>query len=68
LIAFLHNEQDKPKPPGIIVSNHLTANDVMVIASDVGLKQNWLYTVTGQQHAGVIGYIQMLVSVSYILN
>lgn len=57
------------------MANHLTANDLMVIASDVSPGQNFLYTVTGmcfirvleislgQQHSGVIGAIQALASV-----
>ncbi|KAI6191813.1 PlsC domain-containing protein [Aphelenchoides bicaudatus] len=62
LIAFFHNEELKPKPPGVFVSNHMSANDVMILSLDISPNQDFLYTVTGQQHAGIIGYIQRLVS------
>jgi len=58
LVAFYYNEEDKPQPPGIIVSNHLSANDIMVIFCDM----QHAYSVTGQSHSGIIGFIQSLVS------
>jgi 1-acyl-sn-glycerol-3-phosphate acyltransferase len=63
VIAFFYGHENRPRPPGIAISNHLSANDIMVIASDIERGQRFLYTVTGQQHSGVIGFIQSLVSV-----
>ncbi|KAK0399565.1 hypothetical protein QR680_003109 [Steinernema hermaphroditum] len=58
LVARYHNPQYKPKSPGIAVSNHLTANDIQIIFSDVDYDAPTGYTVTGQKHPGFIGWIE----------
>lgn len=40
----------------------------MVICADVAENQDFLYTVTGQQHSGIIGFVQTLVSVNCFIK
>ncbi|TMS39371.1 hypothetical protein L596_005906 [Steinernema carpocapsae] len=58
LVARYHNPECKPKSPGIAVSNHLSANDIQIIFADVDYNDPIGYTVTGQKHAGFIGWIE----------
>lgn len=61
LIAKYHNRQNRPKQPGICVSNHLSPNDIQIIFADVDPNSEIGYTITGQKHYGIIGAIESLV-------
>uniref|UniRef100_A0A7E4WAP4 PlsC domain-containing protein n=1 Tax=Panagrellus redivivus TaxID=6233 RepID=A0A7E4WAP4_PANRE len=61
LVARYHNDANRPTRPGIAVSNHLSPNDIQIIAADVDPSREYLYTVTGQRHTGIIGAIEFLV-------
>lgn len=61
LVAIYHNQSKKPKRPGIAVSNHLSPNDIQIICADVETNREYLYTVTGQKHTGIIWAIERLV-------
>uniref|UniRef100_A0AC34R9N8 Phospholipid/glycerol acyltransferase domain-containing protein n=1 Tax=Panagrolaimus sp. JU765 TaxID=591449 RepID=A0AC34R9N8_9BILA len=61
LVATYHNQSKKPKRPGIAVSNHLSPNDIQIICADVETDRDYLYTVTGQKHTGIIWAIERLV-------
>ena len=61
LIANYHNQKNKPRRPGIAVSNHLSPNDIQIICADVEPDREYLYTVTGQKHTGIIWAIERLV-------
>jgi len=54
-------KRKKPQRPGIAVSNHLSPNDIQIICSDVEPNREYLYTVTGQKHTGIIWAIERLV-------
>uniref|UniRef100_A0A7E4UMR8 PlsC domain-containing protein n=1 Tax=Panagrellus redivivus TaxID=6233 RepID=A0A7E4UMR8_PANRE len=49
-----HSEH-RPQKPGIAVSNHVSSNDIMVLYSD---PENTGYTITGQKHSGIIGWVE----------
>ncbi|CAD5228605.1 unnamed protein product [Bursaphelenchus xylophilus] len=59
LVATYHDKENKARSPGIAMSNHLTANDIQYIFADVDFTEPKPqgYTVTGQLHNGIIGYI-----------
>lgn len=63
LVAKYVDRQNRPKPPGIAVANHLTATDIQVIFADLGVcpvgdnPDSVGYTVTGQIHRGPLGYV-----------
>ncbi|KAE9550404.1 hypothetical protein FO519_006393 [Halicephalobus sp. NKZ332] len=61
LVATYHNQEKKPKRPGIAVANHLSPNDIQIICADVEPDREYLYTVTGQKHTGIIWAIERLV-------
>jgi 1-acyl-sn-glycerol-3-phosphate acyltransferase len=61
VIAKYHNEDKIPKQPGIAVSNHLSPNDIQIICANVNPNRDYLYTVTGQKHTGIIWVIESLV-------
>uniref|UniRef100_A0AC34GKT9 Phospholipid/glycerol acyltransferase domain-containing protein n=1 Tax=Panagrolaimus sp. ES5 TaxID=591445 RepID=A0AC34GKT9_9BILA len=61
VIARYHNEDKIPKQPGIAVSNHLSPNDIQIICANVNPNRDYLYTVTGQKHTGIIWAIERLV-------
>lgn len=67
MVVTFHGKENKPKPPGIAVSNHISGHDSMVIASDIQHGQRYLYTITGQQHYGAVGFAQKQASVSYFV-
>jgi hypothetical protein len=50
-----------PKILGFAVSNHLSPNDIQIISADVDTDREYLYTVTGQKHGGIIWAIERLV-------
>lgn len=43
------------------MANHLSPNDIQIICADVNPKQNYIYSVTGQKHQGIIWTIERLV-------
>uniref|UniRef100_A0AC34QTF1 Phospholipid/glycerol acyltransferase domain-containing protein n=1 Tax=Panagrolaimus sp. JU765 TaxID=591449 RepID=A0AC34QTF1_9BILA len=55
LIAYYENDKYRPKSPGIAVANHISANDIQMLFSDPNIAG---YTVTGQKHKGLIGWIE----------
>ncbi|KAI1709805.1 acyltransferase domain-containing protein [Ditylenchus destructor] len=61
LIANYHNPENRPTRPGVAVANHLSPNDIQIICADVNPKQNYIYSVTGQKHQGIIWTIERLV-------
>lgn len=52
---FIDRDTNQPKAPGIVVSNHISANDIQLLFSDT---QEWGFTVTGQKHKGIIGWVE----------
>ncbi|KAI6173577.1 PlsC domain-containing protein [Aphelenchoides besseyi] len=60
LVAEYKDVENRPQRPGITVANHLSPNDLMVICADVDPNRDYLYTVTGQQHNGIIWLIETL--------
>ncbi|KAI6244140.1 PlsC domain-containing protein [Aphelenchoides fujianensis] len=60
LVCTYKDTHNRPKRPGIAVSNHLSPNDLMVICADVPHDREYLYTVTGQSHNGIIYAIEHL--------
>lgn len=46
---------------GIAVSNHLSPNDIQIICADVNVEREYLYTVTGQKHQGIIWAIEVCI-------
>ncbi|KAH7728830.1 acyltransferase [Aphelenchoides avenae] len=61
LVARYHNPENRPTRPGIAVANHLSPNDIQIICADVNVEREYLYTVTGQKHQGIIWAIEHLV-------
>ncbi|CAD5220896.1 unnamed protein product [Bursaphelenchus okinawaensis] len=59
LVATYHNRENVPRAPGVAMANHLTANDIQYMFADLHLnvEEPQGYTVTGQLHKGIIGYI-----------
>jgi hypothetical protein len=59
LVANYKNPHNRPRQPGIAVANHLSPNDIQIICSDVNVEREYLYTVTGQRHKGIIWAIEV---------
>ncbi|CAI4223848.1 unnamed protein product [Auanema sp. JU1783] len=57
LVTRSHNDENRAQTPGIAVSNHLSANDIMVLYGDCFYDGKG-YTVTGQSHKGFIETLQ----------
>uniref|UniRef100_A0A8R1HZD6 PlsC domain-containing protein n=1 Tax=Caenorhabditis japonica TaxID=281687 RepID=A0A8R1HZD6_CAEJA len=56
LIVQHHDKHNRPQFPGVAVSNHISANDVMTIYS--GCEYNGRgYTITGQSHGGFVNHL-----------
>uniref|UniRef100_A0A914CJN3 CMP/dCMP-type deaminase domain-containing protein n=1 Tax=Acrobeloides nanus TaxID=290746 RepID=A0A914CJN3_9BILA len=55
-------KKNRPKPPGIVVSNHMSANDVQVIAADIQYEDPIPtgFSITGQRHTGFIGWAERM--------
>jgi glycerol-3-phosphate O-acyltransferase 3/4 len=52
---YIDGDKNQPKAPGICVANHLSANDIQLLYADA---VEWGYTVTGQKHSGIIGWVE----------
>lgn len=61
LVANYRNPQNRPKKPGVAVSNHLTPNDIQILFAGTPHGSSYGYVVTGQKHKGIIGVIEHLV-------
>uniref|UniRef100_A0AC35TLI1 PlsC domain-containing protein n=1 Tax=Rhabditophanes sp. KR3021 TaxID=114890 RepID=A0AC35TLI1_9BILA len=61
MVGYFKDRHNQPESPGIAVANHLTANDIQILWSDVtDVKRG--YTVTGQKHVGLIGWVESFCS------
>lgn len=61
LVANYNNPQNRPRKPGVAVSNHLTPNDIQILFAGTPHGSSYGYVVTGQKHTGIIGLIEHLV-------
>lgn len=52
---YIDDEKNRPKAPGIAVANHISANDIQLLFADA---RTWGFTVTGQKHSGIIGWVE----------
>jgi glycerol-3-phosphate O-acyltransferase 3/4 len=52
---YIDGNKNQPKAPGIATANHLSANDIQLLFADA---HDWGYTVTGQKHGGIIGWVE----------
>jgi hypothetical protein len=52
---YIDGNKNQPKAPGIATANHLSANDIQLLFADA---HEWGYTVTGQKHGGIIGWVE----------
>lgn len=57
-VGYYEDRQYQPSGTGIAVSNHLTANDVQILWSDVHYDSSKGYSLTGQKHKGLIGLLE----------
>ncbi|CEF60833.1 Phospholipid/glycerol acyltransferase domain-containing protein [Strongyloides ratti] len=57
-VGYYKDRQNQPSGAGIAVSNHLTANDVQILWSDVNYDVKKGYSLTGQKHTGLIGLLE----------
>ncbi|CAD6193929.1 unnamed protein product [Caenorhabditis auriculariae] len=57
LVVRSHDKHHRPASSGIVVSNHLSLNDVMTLYSDVPLDSKG-YAVTAQSHGGFVTVLQ----------
>uniref|UniRef100_A0A0N4ZC44 PlsC domain-containing protein n=1 Tax=Parastrongyloides trichosuri TaxID=131310 RepID=A0A0N4ZC44_PARTI len=57
-VGLYRDRKYQPAGPGITVSNHLTANDVQILWSDVNYDERKGYSLTGQKHKGIIGLFE----------
>jgi len=55
LVAYYENDKHRPRAPGIAVSNHISANDIQMLYADPNVDG---YTITGQKHKGLIGWVE----------
>ncbi|CAD6188681.1 unnamed protein product [Caenorhabditis auriculariae] len=61
VIANFRNKENRPRRPGVAVSNHLTPNDIQILFSGTPHGSSYGFVVTGQKHVGIIGLIERLV-------
>uniref|UniRef100_A0A0K0FJ43 PlsC domain-containing protein n=1 Tax=Strongyloides venezuelensis TaxID=75913 RepID=A0A0K0FJ43_STRVS len=57
-VGYYKDRQYQPSGPGIAVANHLTANDIQILWSDVNYGSKNGYSLTGQKHTGIIGLLE----------
>uniref|UniRef100_A0A914DLZ0 Phospholipid/glycerol acyltransferase domain-containing protein n=1 Tax=Acrobeloides nanus TaxID=290746 RepID=A0A914DLZ0_9BILA len=55
-VIYFHDVQNKAKNGGICVANHTSPLDVMILSTDN------VYALVGQQHGGLLGFIQRTLS------
>ncbi|VDN42950.1 unnamed protein product [Gongylonema pulchrum] len=61
LVAKYHNQEFRPRQPGIAVANHLSPNDVHIIYADRNPSDGCGFTITGQRHGGIIWVLETIV-------
>jgi len=52
---YIDGDKNQPTGGAIAVANHLSANDIQLLYADA---VEWGYTVTGQKHSGIIGWVE----------
>ena len=55
LVAYYENDKHRPRAPGIAISNHISSNDIQMLYADPDVGG---YTITGQKHRGLIGWVE----------